>query len=188
VSEERGEGNEDRRRGTEAENGDSLVTQVDVVSPSCRVELDSLVVIDPWDIRKRGHAKRAKRSDQNLRLHDLRCPIARPEVAHPDVPLSVPHCTDELGVALDVWAKIVFVDKVEPVVVDLFGANIATAPIGVLVFGEGVPMGANVTSAVLFSSPRNQMRNQMRVRVRTGKEFSTHGIRVVLLPNRIGLY
>ena len=46
----------------ETENSDSLVTQVDVVSPSCRVELDSLVVIDPWDIWERGYAKRAKTS------------------------------------------------------------------------------------------------------------------------------
>ena len=46
---ERGERNEDRRRGSETENGDSLVTQVEVVSPSCRVELDSLVVIVPRD-------------------------------------------------------------------------------------------------------------------------------------------
>jgi len=60
---ERDERNEDRRRGSETENGNFLVTQVDVVSPSCRVELDSLVVIDPWDIRERGRAKRAKTSD-----------------------------------------------------------------------------------------------------------------------------
>ena len=59
---ERGERNEDRRRGSETENGDSLVTQVDLVSPSCRVELDSLVVIDPWNIWERGPAKRAKTS------------------------------------------------------------------------------------------------------------------------------
>jgi hypothetical protein len=55
--------NEDRHRGSETENGNSLVTQVDVVSPSCRVKLDSLVLIDPLDIRKHGRAKRAQTSD-----------------------------------------------------------------------------------------------------------------------------
>ena len=44
------------------------------------------------------------------------------------------------------------VDKVEPVVENLFTASKAKAPIGVLVFGEGVPMGANVASTVLYPS------------------------------------
>ena len=91
---EGGEGNEDKRRGPESENSDFLVTQVDVVSPPCRVELDSLVVIDAWDIRKRWHAKRAKASDQNLRFYVLRLPITCPEVACPEIALSVPLCTD----------------------------------------------------------------------------------------------
>ena len=127
------------------------MTEVDVVSPSCRVELYSLVVVDSRDIRERGDAKWAERSNQNLRLNVLRLPIPRLEAARPDVAPSVPCRTHELGVALDVRAELVLVDKVEPVVVDLFEASIAVAPIGVLVFGERVPMGTDVTRTALLS-------------------------------------
>ena len=149
----RGQANEDIRRGPETENGDSLVTQVDIVFPPCRVELDTLVVVDPWNVRERGTAQWAERSNQDLRLNVLRSPIPRPEVARPDVASSVPPCTNELGVALNVRTEFVFVDEAEPVVVDFFEASVSAAPIGIQVFGEGVPMGAGVTRTALSSSP-----------------------------------
>ena len=54
------------------------------------------------------------------------------------------------------------VDDVEPVVVNIFSASKARAPIRVLVFGEGVPMGANVASTVLFPSRKDRMRVRVR--------------------------
>ena len=125
------------------------------MSPPCRVELDSLIVIDPRDIRKRGNAKAANRHDQNFRLNILRLPIPRPEMARPDVASSVPLCTDKLGVALNVWAEFIFVGEVEPVALNLSEASKEAAPVGVLVFRERVPMGANVTRTALSSSPRS---------------------------------
>ena len=139
----------DRRRGAEAEDSDSFVTEVDVVSPCCRVELDSLEVVDSRDVWERGDAKRADRRNQNLRLNFLRFPIPRPDVTRPDVAFGVPLGADKLGAALDVRAEFVLVDEVQPVVVDLFEADIVVAPIGVLVFGERVPMGTDVTRATL---------------------------------------
>ena len=121
------------------------------MSPSRRVELDSLEVIDSRDIRERGDTKWAERGNQNLRLNVLRFPIPRPELARPEVASSVPRRADKLGTALNVRAEFVLVDKVQPVVVDFFEAGIAVAPIGVLVFGERVPMGADVTSTALLS-------------------------------------
>ena len=50
------------------------------------------------------------------------------------------------------------VDEVEPVLVDFFTTSVAQAPIRVLVFGEGVPMGANVTSTILL--PRAKRLNE----------------------------
>jgi len=50
----------------------------------------------------------------------------------------------------------VFIDKVGPVVVDLFEASIVTTPIGVLVFGERVPMGADVTGTALSKIYENE--------------------------------
>ena len=47
------------------------------------------------------------------------------------------------------------VDEVEPVVENLFTASKAKAPIRVLVFGKGVPMGANVTGTVLYPNVKD---------------------------------
>ena len=63
---------------------------------------------------------------------------------------------------MNVWAEFVLVDDVEPVVVNIFSASKARAPIRVLVVGEGVPMGANVESTFLFPSAKARMRVRVR--------------------------
>jgi hypothetical protein len=73
-------------------------------------------------------------------------------MARPDVALSVPRRVNELGVALNVRAEFVFVDEVEPVVLDLLIARVAAAPIRILVFGKGVPLGVDVTCTALSSN------------------------------------
>ena len=65
---------------------------------------------------------------------------------------------------MNVWAEFVLVDDVEPVVVNILSSSKARAPIRVLVFGEGVPMGANVASTASQAQKIESSENESEMR------------------------